>query len=99
MKNRSRMNLTLPAPLAEKIRARAAELGTSQSAVIEDALRSFLTLRQLDDIESRLAETQYELDVLLEAFAEVTEPRFFELMFEAERRLEQDVTRRPDRTN
>lgn len=99
MKTRRRMNLTIPAPLAKKIRDRAAELGTTHSAVIDDALRSFLTLRQLDDIESRLAETQFELDVLLEAFAEVTEPRFFELMCEAERRLEQDVTRGPHRTN
>ena len=99
MTHRSRMDLTIPAPLAKKIRARAAELGTSQSAVVDDALRTFFTLRRMDEIDSRLAETRYELDVLIEAFAEVTESRFFELMSEAERRLEQDVNRRPDRTH
>jgi hypothetical protein len=102
MKPHRRMNLTLtlPAPLANKIRACAAELSTSQSAVIDNALRSFLASRQLDDIEGSLAKAQYDLDVLLEAFELMAGPRFFELMDKAARRVDGlDEIRRPDRDN
>ena len=100
MKHRSRLSLTVAAPLAKKVRARAAKLGTSQSDVIEDALGRHLIFQQLDQIEGCLAKSKHELEVLLEVFAAMAGPLFPQLMAQADKRVaERDSARRPDRDN
>jgi hypothetical protein len=100
MKTRRRMNLTIPAPLLKKIRDRAAKLGTTQSAVIEDAAARHLAFQELERVERLLAQSQEDLTLMFKVFEAIAGPLFPQILAEATKRVaERGATRRADRNN